>query len=55
MSISRVYKIINDYDDLVYIGSTAQILCKILSNLGWGEQQSLVTHNDKHSPKGVAS
>ena len=32
MSISRVYKIINDVDDLVYIGSTRQILCKRLTN-----------------------
>ena len=32
MSISRVYKIINDVDELVYIGSTTQILCKRLSN-----------------------
>ena len=28
MSISRVYKIVNDMDDLVYIGSTKQILCR---------------------------
>ena len=28
MSISRVYKIINDIDDLVYIGSTVQLLCQ---------------------------
>ncbi len=28
MSISRVYKIVNDVDDLVYIGSTKQILCR---------------------------
>ena len=28
MSISRVYKIVNDVDDLVYIGSTQQILCR---------------------------
>ena len=28
MSISRVYKIVNDVDDLIYIGSTTQILCK---------------------------
>ena len=28
MSISRVYKIVNDIDDLVYIGSTKQILCR---------------------------
>ncbi len=28
MSISRVYKILNDIDDLVYIGSTKQILCR---------------------------
>ena len=28
MSISKVYKIINDVDELVYIGSTTQILCK---------------------------
>ena len=32
MNISRVYKIINDCDDLVYIGSTTQILCKRMSN-----------------------
>jgi hypothetical protein len=32
MSISRVYIIINDCDDLVYIGSTTQILCKRMSN-----------------------
>ena len=28
MSISRVYKILNDIDDLVYIGSTQQLLCR---------------------------
>ena len=28
MSISRVYKIVNDIDELVYIGSTQQILCR---------------------------
>ena len=28
MSISRVYKIVNDIDELVYIGSTKQILCR---------------------------
>jgi len=28
MSISRVYKIVNDVDDLIYIGSTKQILCR---------------------------
>ena len=32
MNISRVYKIVNDCDDLVYIGSTTQILCKRMSN-----------------------
>ncbi len=32
MSISRVYKIVNDIDDLVYIGSTTQKLCKRMSN-----------------------
>ena len=32
MSISRVYKIVNDVDDLVYIGSTKQILCKRMTN-----------------------
>ena len=32
MSISRVYKIVNDVDDLVYIGSTKQILCKRMAN-----------------------
>ena len=28
MNISRVYKIVNDIDELVYIGSTQQILCR---------------------------
>jgi hypothetical protein len=28
MSISRVYKIVNDIDELVYIGSTIQLLCR---------------------------
>ncbi len=28
MNISRVYKIVNDIDGLVYIGSTKQILCR---------------------------
>ncbi len=32
MSISRVYKIVNDVDNLVYIGSTRQILCKRMTN-----------------------
>ena len=32
MSISRVYKIVNDVDELVYIGSTQQILCKRMTN-----------------------
>ncbi len=31
MSISRVYKIVNDIDELVYIGSTQQILCRIMT------------------------
>jgi len=32
MNISRVYKIVNDIDDLAYIGSTTQKLCKRMSN-----------------------
>ena len=31
MSISRVYKIVNDHDELVYIGSTIQLLCQRMS------------------------
>ena len=32
MSVSIVYKIVNDVDDLIYIGSTNQILCKRMSD-----------------------
>ena len=49
MSIeSRVYKIVNDIDDLVYIGSTKQILCRRMTEhrklaLKGGERK-LYTH-----------
>ena len=48
MSISRVYKIVNDVDDLVYIGSTQQILCKRMTNhrdrAKQGDESKLYNH-----------
>jgi len=48
MSISRVYKIINDVDELVYIGSTTQILSKRMvkhrDNAKRGQENKIYIH-----------
>ena len=48
MSISRVYKIVNDIDELVYIGSTQQILCRRMTEhrktAKYGREAKLYIH-----------
>ncbi len=48
MSISTVYKIVNDIDELVYIGSTIQLLCQRMTEhrkkVRYGVDRKLYNH-----------